>query len=82
MSAIEEASPSSSRHKGQVKFFNSTKGYGFILPQSNDENDVEGKKYGIEKKRNFCIDFYLLLEIFVHHTAIHNKGGFQSLAEV
>lgn len=23
-----------------------------------------------------------LLEVFVHHTAIHNDGGFKSLAEV
>ncbi|KAF1806331.1 cold-shock' DNA-binding domain-containing protein [Mucor lusitanicus] len=51
-----------SRHKGRVKFFNSTKGFGFILPDAKEEND------DIE-------------EVFVHHTAIHNDGGFKSLAE-
>ncbi|KAL9549139.1 hypothetical protein MBANPS3_005343 [Mucor bainieri] len=52
-----------SRHKGRVKFFNSTKGFGFILPDAKEDND------DIE-------------EVFVHHTAIHNDGGFKSLAEV
>ncbi|KAI8378955.1 cold-shock' DNA-binding domain-containing protein [Blakeslea trispora] len=56
MSTIE----SDSRHKGRVKFFNSTKGFGFILPDLN-ENSAE--------------------EVFVHHTAIYNDGGFKSLAE-
>lgn len=32
-----------SRHKGRVKFFNSTKGFGFILPDAKEENDaIEG----------------------------------------
>ncbi|KAL7325498.1 hypothetical protein PS15p_207964 [Mucor circinelloides] len=52
-----------SRHKGRVKFFNSTKGFGFILPDAKEENDA-------------------IEEVFVHHTAIHNDGGFKSLAEV
>ncbi|EPB85645.1 hypothetical protein HMPREF1544_07552 [Mucor circinelloides 1006PhL] len=51
-----------SRHKGRVKFFNSTKGFGFILPDAKEENDA-------------------IEEVFVHHTAIHNDGGFKSLAE-
>ncbi|CEP17659.1 hypothetical protein [Parasitella parasitica] len=53
---------SATRHKGRVKFFNSTKGFGFILPDSTEEkSDIQ--------------------EVFVHHTAIHNNGGFKSLAE-
>ncbi|KAI8641169.1 cold-shock' DNA-binding domain-containing protein [Parasitella parasitica] len=53
---------SATRHKGRVKFFNSIKGFGFILPDSTeDNNDIQ--------------------EVFVHHTAIHNNGGFKSLAE-
>lgn len=50
-----------SRHKGRVKFFNSRKGYGFILPEGKEGEEAE--------------------EVFVHHTAIHNNGGFKSLAE-
>ncbi|KAI7903936.1 cold-shock' DNA-binding domain-containing protein [Cokeromyces recurvatus] len=50
------------RHKGHVKFFNSIKGFGFIIPDSNKDND------SIE-------------EVFVHHTAIFNNGGFKNLAE-
>ncbi|KAI9323432.1 cold-shock' DNA-binding domain-containing protein [Dichotomocladium elegans] len=50
------------RKTGRVKFFNSTKGYGFIIP-----HDQEGQP-NIE-------------EVFVHHTAIHNAGGFKSLSE-
>ncbi|ORZ24515.1 cold-shock' DNA-binding domain-domain-containing protein [Absidia repens] len=54
-------SQTESRKTGRVKFFNSTKGYGFIIPDDQaGQNEVE---------------------VFVHHTAIHNNGGFKSLAE-
>ncbi|KAI8914793.1 cold-shock' DNA-binding domain-containing protein [Powellomyces hirtus] len=45
------------RATGRVKFFNSQKGYGFIVPDVGD------------------------VEVFVHHTAIRNAGGFRSLGE-
>ncbi|KAJ2007532.1 hypothetical protein H4R26_000738 [Coemansia thaxteri] len=45
---------------GRVKFFNSQKGYGFVVP----DKPIEGNA-----------------EVFVHHTVIHNNGGFKSLAE-
>ncbi|KAL0097499.1 cold-shock transcription factor [Phycomyces blakesleeanus] len=52
----------SSRQTGIVKFFNSAKGYGFIIPNSPiNQSKIE--------------------EVFVHHTAIHNDGGFKSLKE-
>ncbi|KAI8874805.1 CSD-domain-containing protein [Backusella circina FSU 941] len=54
-------SESNTRHRGHVKFFNSIKGYGFILPEDPNEKNTE---------------------VFVHHTAIYNNGGFKSLAEV
>ncbi|KAI8338205.1 cold-shock' DNA-binding domain-containing protein [Chlamydoabsidia padenii] len=54
-------SAAEARKTGRVKFFNSAKGYGFILPDTpSDQSDVE---------------------VFVHHTAIHNDGGFKSLGE-
>lgn len=49
------------RRNGRVKFFNSQKGYGFIIPHHQDSGEN--------------------IEIFVHHTAIHNDGGFKSLGE-
>ncbi|KAK3821338.1 MAG: cold-shock' DNA-binding domain-containing protein [Benniella sp.] len=52
----------STRRTGKVKFFNSQKGFGFIIPSESTEAAP-------------------LDEIFVHHTAIHNDGGFKSLAE-
>ncbi|OZJ02265.1 hypothetical protein BZG36_04693 [Bifiguratus adelaidae] len=53
---------SNTRHTGRVKFFNSQKGFGFIIPDKQiDSNPNE--------------------EVFVHHTSIHNSGGFKSLAE-
>jgi hypothetical protein len=30
------------RHRGHVKFFNSVKGYGFILPEEPNEDNTEG----------------------------------------
>ncbi|KAG0273538.1 Y box binding protein 1 [Linnemannia exigua] len=53
---------STARRTGKVKFFNSQKGFGFIIPSESTEDAP-------------------LDEIFVHHTAIHNDGGFKSLAE-
>ncbi|GJJ68241.1 hypothetical protein EMPS_00587 [Entomortierella parvispora] len=50
------------RKTGRVKFFNSQKGFGFII-------DSESTEASPTK------------EVFVHHTAIHNNGGFKSLAE-
>jgi len=50
------------RHSGRVKFFNSVKGFGFIIP------DDQAGQENIE-------------EVFVHHTAIQNDGGFKSLGE-
>ncbi|KAF9931978.1 Y box binding protein 1 [Linnemannia zychae] len=54
------------RKIGKVKFFNSQKGFGFIIPSEStaDAPLGDGKSF-----------------IFVHHTAIHNDGGFKSLAE-
>ncbi|KAG0320259.1 Y box binding protein 1 [Dissophora globulifera] len=56
-------SSNTARRAGKVKFFNSQKGFGFIIPSESTEAAP-------------------LDEIFVHHTAIHNDGGFKSLAEV
>ncbi|KAF9319451.1 Y box binding protein 1 [Linnemannia elongata] len=50
------------RRTGKVKFFNSQKGFGFIIPSESTEAAP--------------VD-----EVFVHHTAIQNDGGFKSLAE-
>ncbi|KAJ1891779.1 hypothetical protein LPJ66_006726 [Kickxella alabastrina] len=47
-------------HTGSVKFFDSGKGFGFIIPHRSIDGNAE---------------------VFVHHTVIHNKGGFKSLAE-
>ncbi|KAG0210386.1 Y box binding protein 1 [Mortierella sp. NVP41] len=55
-------SSATSRRTGKVKFFNSQKGFGFIIPsESTEANPVN--------------------EVFVHHTAIQNDGGFKSLQE-
>lgn len=43
MSTLEESPTSEFRHKGHVKFFNSTKGYGFILPDNPSHKQVEGE---------------------------------------
>lgn len=52
------------RFRGVVKFFNSQKGYGFIIPLDVKHVNPNGRN-----------------EIFVHHSAIINEGGFKSLAE-
>ncbi|KAI3651562.1 hypothetical protein MP228_002865 [Amoeboaphelidium protococcarum] len=52
------------RRSGHVKFFNSIKGFGFIIPDDPNELNANGVN-----------------EIFVHHTAIKNQGGFKSLGE-
>ncbi|KAF9942208.1 hypothetical protein KVV02_006847 [Mortierella alpina] len=54
-----------SRKTGVVKFFNSQKGFGFIIPHDKTPDNPQGNSD----------------EIFVHHTAIQNDGGFKSLAE-
>jgi len=54
-----------SRKTGVVKFFNSQKGFGFIIPHDKAPDNPQGNSD----------------EIFVHHTAIQNDGGFKSLAE-
>ncbi|KAJ2602399.1 hypothetical protein GGF39_000763 [Coemansia sp. RSA 1721] len=51
---------SSTPKTGRVKFFNTQKGYGFIVPNEPIDGNAE---------------------VFVHHTVIHNRGGFKSLAE-
>lgn len=44
MSRLETTNES--RHKGRVKFFNSRKGYGFILPEGKEgEEEAEGIHY-------------------------------------
>ena len=35
---------STGRKTGRVKFFNSQKGYGFIIPNDFEENKLEGKR--------------------------------------
>lgn len=40
MSRLEATNES--RHKGRVKFFNSRKGYGFILPEGKEGEEAEG----------------------------------------
>ncbi|KAG2221133.1 hypothetical protein INT45_004442 [Circinella minor] len=53
------------RKLGHVKFFNSTKGYGFIIPTEPLVETIIGQPS---------------IEVFVHHSAILG-GGFKSLAE-
>ncbi|KAI9490166.1 cold-shock' DNA-binding domain-containing protein [Zychaea mexicana] len=55
------------RKLGLVKFFNSTKGYGFIIPAE-------------EEQQQLVATGQPPVEVFVHHTAI-TGGGFKSLAE-
>lgn len=43
MSRLETTNES--RHKGRVKFFNSRKGYGFILPEGKEGEEAEGIFY-------------------------------------
>ncbi|KAJ3204225.1 hypothetical protein HDU67_009700 [Dinochytrium kinnereticum] len=66
-------SPPNGTFAGTVKFFNSQKGYGFIIP---DDREVEGK----QKQPNRA--FENTPPVFVHHSAITKpKSGFRSLAE-
>ena len=53
---------SNARVTGTVKFFNASKGFGFIIP-----NDLPVDEEPVD--------------IFVHHSAIFNNGGFRSLGE-
>ncbi|ORY99048.1 hypothetical protein BCR43DRAFT_488633 [Syncephalastrum racemosum] len=66
-----DTQPSSNRKRGRVKFFNSVKGYGFIVPEESLNGGPKTNNPGDKR----------LEEVFVHHTAIHNGGGFKSLAE-
>ncbi|CAO3589163.1 unnamed protein product [Absidia cylindrospora] len=52
----------STRKIGLVKFFNPTKGYGFIVSKEQEGLDT-------------------VEDVFVHHTAIKNDGGFRSLCQ-
>ncbi|KAI9592936.1 cold-shock' DNA-binding domain-containing protein [Syncephalis fuscata] len=61
MTATSMVGATGTRKTGRVKFFNSQKGFGFVIP---DDKGTFGNA-----------------EVFVHHTAIHNDGGFKSLAE-
>ncbi|KAF9955578.1 Y box binding protein 1 [Mortierella alpina] len=63
------STPIPPRRSGVVKFFNSQKGFGFIIP--HDKTPVSH-----DNPQGNAVD-----EIFVHHTAIQNDGGFKSLAE-
>lgn len=57
-------SESTQRHKGRVKFFNSVKGFGFILPEATiqDEeniNKIEGKISHNNKNIEVFLFFHL-----------------------
>ncbi|KAL1922390.1 uncharacterized protein VTP21DRAFT_9929 [Calcarisporiella thermophila] len=74
---------SSLRRTGRVKFFNSTKGYGFIIPNNPQERNAEGDP-AIPPPPSMLLLFFtnLLFAVFVHHSAIYSSGVYKSLAEV
>jgi len=63
---------------GYVKFFNSHKGYGFIIPDAEAFEEFISK---LPADSSYASRNGRFEEVFVHHTAIRNSGGFRSLAE-
>ena len=57
---------STGRKTGRVKFFNSQKGYGFIIPNDFEENKLEGKRAyeGETWSRNSVSRYNFIWEIF------------------